>query len=355
MTVTNGNCSSTSTIDITVTEQTNATISSIPVDPFCENADEITLIAATGGGTWSGTGITDANAGTFDPAIAGPGIHTISYDISGSCPGNDTRDIEVLPAPVIDFDSDVTSGCNPLEVRFNNNTPNSTSVTWEFGDAGTFTSTTQLDFVDHTYGTGVYDVTLTVESNGCISTETIAGMITVYPVPIAEFTATNSDGAGEYVFTNTSVNGDTYFWDFGDGETSTDENPSHDYGSNAGDYVVTLTTTSADGCSLTYSQTVSVEEGLVFFVPNTFTPNDDPANQYFTPVMTSGFDPTTYSLRIFNRWGELIFESNDINVGWDGTYLNEKLQTGIYSWEIRFRDLNTDEKYAQRGRVTLLR
>jgi gliding motility-associated-like protein len=94
---------------------------------------------------------------------------------------------------------------------------------------------------------------------------------------------------------------------------------------------------------------------LLYFIPNTFTPDNDQYNQYFKPVFTSGFDPFDYNLKIFNRWGEIIWESNDPEVGWDGTYNGKLVQDGTYSWKIEFKTNNSDERKMIHGHVNIMK
>jgi gliding motility-associated-like protein len=93
----------------------------------------------------------------------------------------------------------------------------------------------------------------------------------------------------------------------------------------------------------------------VFYVPNTFTPDGNLFNQSFLPIFTAGFDPYGYNLIIFNRWGEVIFESNNAAVGWDGTYGGKICQDGTYLWQISFKELGRDKRQIIRGHVNLLR
>ena len=98
---------------------------------------------------------------------------------------------------------------------------------------------------------------------------------------------------------------------------------------------------------------------MIYYVPNTFTPDDDNFNQTFKPIFTSGFDPFDYTLYIFNRWGEIIFESHDANVGWNGTYGSnseiEMVQDGTYTWKIEFKTNANDERKMIIGHVNILR
>jgi gliding motility-associated-like protein len=92
-----------------------------------------------------------------------------------------------------------------------------------------------------------------------------------------------------------------------------------------------------------------------YYVPNTFTPDGDKFNNTFLPVFTSGFDPYDYKLLIFNRWGEVLFESNNAAVGWDGTYGGQMMQDGVYIYQIEFKEEFTDYRHVLRGHVNLLR
>jgi gliding motility-associated-like protein len=102
-----------------------------------------------------------------------------------------------------------------------------------------------------------------------------------------------------------------------------------------------------------------VYEELIFYVPNTFTPDYDNYNQFFTPVFTSGYDPFDYNLYIFNRWGELIFESHNAQIGWDGSYGANKeiemVQDGTYTWKLEFKVTKNDERKMFVGHVNVLR
>ncbi len=91
-------------------------------------------------------------------------------------------------------------------------------------------------------------------------------------------------------------------------------------------------------------------------MPNTFTPDGDNFNEEFKPVFVSGFDPYDFHMMIFNRWGEVVFESYDANYGWNGFYGDHGIvKDGTYIWRIEFGDLNTDKKYKENGHVTILK
>ena len=108
-------------------------------------------------------------------------------------------------------------------------------------------------------------------------------------------------------------------------------------------------------CVDSVKATISVVEEVIYYIPNTFTPDDDNYNEYFKAVFTSGYDPYDFELLIFNRWGELIWESHDDSVGWDGTYGGEIVQDGTYTWKIEFKTTMTDERITVRGHVNVIR
>jgi gliding motility-associated-like protein len=114
----------------------------------------------------------------------------------------------------------------------------------------------------------------------------------------------------------------------------------------------------SNGCVSNQQETVVVVQNCpeeLIYIPNTFTPDGNELNQVFLPVFTSGFDQYDYELLIFNRWGNLIFESHDHKMGWDGTFNNAYAQDGTYSWVIRYGDVETDKKTEIRGFITILK
>ena len=100
---------------------------------------------------------------------------------------------------------------------------------------------------------------------------------------------------------------------------------------------------------------IYIKDELIFYVPNTFTPDGNKINATFQPVFSTGFDPYNYTLIIFNRWGELIFESHNSEIGWDGTYGDELMQDGTYTWKITYLIKETLEKKEIFGHVNIMR
>ena len=147
-----------------------------------------------------------------------------------------------------------------------------------------------------------------------------------------------------------------YSWDYGDGYFSSEYEEDHLYADN--DHVnqqVSLTVSNELGCSDTASLTLNLPEFLIYYIPNAFTPNQDNFNNSFQPIFYSGFDPYNYHLSIYNRWGEVVFESYDALYGWDGTYGGNLVDDGIYIWNVEFKDINSDKIYQEKGHVTVLK
>ena len=209
-----------------------------------------------------------------------------------------------------------------------------------------------------TVGAGTYELIVT-DSLGC---QTVENFTITSVSPTAFFTAENpimNEDNSMNSFFNESENATSYLWDFGDGSAPVSSvNPSYVFSPVYGNtYNVTLTAMNELGCTDSYTMTFTIQDNLVYFVPNTFTPDGDQFNQTFKPIFTSGFDPFDYNLKIFNRWGELIFESMNHEVGWDGTYnaTKETCLDGIYVWTIEFKTTSTDARKKIQGHVTLMK
>ena len=275
----------------------------------------------------------------------------------------------VTVIPTVVTSANVTSGCIPLTVNFIDNSivPNTipgdtiTSWNWNFGDG---TSST-LQNPSHVFpAAGTYPVTLSISTlGGCASDNSDSALIiTVYPDPIAAFSVNSTDFDLPYdatICTNQSVGAATYSWNLGDGTTTTTENPQHLYTS-VGTFQIQLIAVSQFGCPDTAFTTINTHADVIF--PNAFSPNPGSGsggdytlfstnNDVFFPY-TEGV--VNFSFEIFNRWGEKIFESFDINKGWDGYYKGKLCEQGVYVWRAYVR-LNDGKEFNKNGDVTLLR
>ena len=329
------------------------------------NSAPVTLTAYPTGGSWSGPGIT---GNQFDPAEAGLGNHMLTYSIPPESWGCDAqRDVYVTvimpPMPVADFEGE-NAGCAPLTVRFMNKSKHGESYTWDFGDRQYSSEKNPV----HTYFVpGNYIVRLTVHN---IAGESVRnGVITVYQNPSAIFDAYPKEVVNNeqiVIFYSYSYFADSWLWQFGDGATSTDENPYHKYES-PGTYTVSLHVSTRDGCidSAVMDTPVVVEwkTGELKF-PNAFKWNGTgPTGGEWTegvhPSMDNVFRPffenvIEYKLQIFNRWGVLIYESHDLKKGWDGYSGSGDLASqGVYVWKATGRYAD-GEYFDKVGDVTFL-
>jgi PKD repeat protein len=329
------------------------------------NGPPVTLIAYPTGGTWSGPALTGDQ---FDPSAAGIGHHMLTYSIppeSWGCAAQ--RDVYVTvimpPMPVADFEGE-TTGCAPLTVQFINKSKHGESYTWDFGDKQ---YSSDKDPVHTYFVPGTYLVKLTVHN---IAGESVRnGVITVYQNPSAIFDAYPTHVVNNeqiVIFYSYSYFAESWLWRFGDGETSTEENPYHKYES-PGTYTVTLVVSTNEGCvdSAAMDTPVVVEwkTGTIQY-PNAFKWNETgPTGGEWTeglhPSMDNVFRPffenvMEYRLQIFNRWGVLIYESYDLKKGWDGYFGDGNLAPqGVYVWKAtgRFAD---GEYFDKVGDVTFL-
>ncbi len=348
---------------ITVTQQiiigvTTPAVSAGPDQAICEG-EQVTLTATNPDGaslTWD-NGVTNGVA--FTPSVGTATYTATVTQCGGECFASDQVNVTVNPLPVVSFISDSLAGCAPFTTSFDNlSSPVGNNCTWNFGSGaaigcGTVTNT----FMN----AGTYNVTLTVTTlEGCTASVTYPNYITVVPYPEAEFSFAPQEvfvDNPDVEFTNSSTNADNYSWTFGDGTGSLQENPSHTY-PQVGNmtYTVQLIATNSVGCADTISTTVEIQDVIIFYVPNVFTPDGDGTNNTFLPVFTSGFDIYDYHLTIFNRWGEVVFESYNSTVGWSGTYGDQGLvDDGVYVWQIEFGDNRSDKRHKHRGHVTVLK
>jgi gliding motility-associated-like protein len=324
--------------------------------PICE--DEIATVTYTGTGgsgasySWYFSGATILNgtmgtAGPFDLQWTLPGTQWISLQVTeNGCSSPTVYDsIIVHDTPEVWFQADTTEGCVPVTINFTNlsNPPGSNWV-WDFGDGSTSTQ----ENPSHTYTShGDYTVTLAVSTNeGCDDTLTWNNYIHIYPQPVAEFTM-DPDPAKPGVpvnFNSTSV-GDTWLWDFGDGNSSTDANfTTHTY-QNPNTYTVTLYISNMYGCIDSLSQELLCID-LEF--PNVFTPNGDGVNDCFeikgADLLASDVNIT--KLLVYNRWGKKVFEAENYQNDWDGGNLAD----GVYFYVFEYLET---ESYS--GSLTILR
>lgn len=289
-------------------------------------------------------------------------MYTVTADNLG-CISQDSAWIIVEELPVVSFIGDNLSGCIPTTVTFTNTSTTSSSLVdciWDIEGGPTVNDCAGTTFTFT--NAGLYDVTLTTTSiNGCTNSVTYSDYIYIEDFPVAAFdiSSTALSSINPVIeLTNNSTGASTYSWNFGDGNGSTLENPTHTYSEElSGGVTIDLIVYSPLGCPDSTSASITIEEELIFYVPNTFTPDHDDFNETFQPVFHSGYDPFDFTLTIFNRWGEIIFESHDANIGWDGSYGGRTgiVSDGVYTWKIEFKTTANDERKMVTGHVNVIR
>ena len=292
-------------------------------------------------------------------------IFNVSLNVQTEhCRNKVTHEVEILPPhPKIEITNNSPSGCVPLTVQFKIKEEYCNTYMWSFEDGTTSTEPEpEHEFTEP----GIYNVKLTVEGDG--GSHYDYEIITVNELPEPDFTTTP-----KYVmlpdqpvqFFNSTRNGYTYIWDFGDGNYSTEINPYHQY-TQEGFYDVKLIAISQAMCtdSIIKEQEVEVSGAGYIKFPNAFLPSEESPLDGTYPVpddVDNVFHPVWHGVKkfemwIFNRWGEQLFYSDDVNVGWNGKYGNNGTELGqdVYFWKAKGKfENNVPFKLA--GDVTLIR
>lgn len=312
----------------------------------------------------------DGNTST-DPNVASHtyetfGIYTVTLTVSNhDCSETVSQNVRVNPIPpILEFDYFPPSGCAPHTVNFVNRSRHADPSTyvWQFGE-GEGTSRA----VDPTYTyhqPGVYSVTLSATNElGEMVTLTKELIIEVMDNPVAQFAVyptTPLNVPGEIMYTdNRSRNATEYLWDFGDGTTSTDGEPQHLYGKE-GVFSITLIARNGNGCADTTvlaAGVTTVNHGQLL-IPNAFIPNiSGPGsanvmnNEVFLPIVEKA---AKFQMLVFNRWGELLFESVNPDVGWDGYYQGRLCAQDVYIYRITL-EYENGKTITRTGDINLLR
>ena len=345
-----GSCSNSSTSTVTVTPLINIVVNSPAI---CSGNSATLSVSGANTYTWS-------DGSTQNPLIVSP-TSTTTYSVIGSigtCTGTGNSTVTVNETPTLVIGT-TPSGCAPKKVDLTDpsltvgSTIGSTFQYW-LNASGTIPLSSPSSV-----GNGTYYISNT--KNGC-STIPVAVPVVINPIPVAEFTPMPflvSTISPESKMNNQSVGAVKYFWDFGDGAVSEEINPTHTFSdSDTASYIIKLIANSTLGCSDTVAKKVKVYEELIYFIPNTFTPDQDNFNNTFQPVFVSGYDPYTFAMTIFNRWGEIVFESHDSKIGWKGTYGKDNtdiVKEGVYTWKIEFSLKSDDRRKQITGLVNLIK
>ncbi len=279
---------------------------------------------------------------------------------SNGCTDSDTVEISVEQLPQVLFSSDILSGCVGSEITFTSPFLNfSTNYIWSIEGDTIFSNNTLF----YTFSSaGTFDVGLEIISeNGCDNYSVYNNYIQIHPNPISAFTPSHTyiDRLDtEVFFSNESIGASSYLWDFDyNFETSDLHSPTHAFPNNKSRvFEVELAVMNDFGCTDTTWEKIILNEQLIFYAPNTFTPDHNQHNPEFNIIFYSGYNPYDYQLTIYNRWGEIVFVSYNVSVGWDGTYGNGgEVPQGVYVWKIEFDTHLHDNRQYANGIVNVLR
>jgi gliding motility-associated-like protein len=303
---------------------------------------------------WFGDGTSDTGANPAAHTYADSGTYTVTlvmYDDS-ACKSPDTvmhsfsfHNIKVSANFSIPDSVCLGSSITPLT-----QSTNVTSTVWTWGDNQTSTSS---DPVHTYYSVGTYTVTLIAKNPGaCNGGDTITQTIKVLSGPTADFsfTPTVATPNVQTVFTNQSVNAIRYLWNFGDSSTSTDKDPTHQY-NRTGTYKACLDAYNTSNCPSEICKMVPADVEPRVGLPTAFSPNGDKENDI---LYVRGAAIATLDLKIFNRWGQLVFETTSQEHGWDGTYNGQPQPIEAYAYVLNVTFIDGTSKLLK-GNVTLLR
>jgi gliding motility-associated-like protein len=353
----NGCTSPVSTVAVNVTSLTAANLTVSGTSAICYgNSASISsaVSGSTGPVTVSWSGGLGAGNGPF--TVSPPATTTYTVTVTDACGNSVTGSVPVVvnPLPQVDLSAQTLVACREANADFSESSGMNSSAqfSWDFGDG----YASALQNPSHTYETtGMYNVSLTVTSSaGCVSTAATTCNVTVNSGSVAGFSPEAMDGttiSPAYAFHNESQNAVSCVWEFGDGTSAASASPQHVY-AGKGEYLVTLYTTSNAGCMDTITKKIEIRPEFTIYIPNAFTPDGNNTNDYFT---AKGDEITEFKMMIFDRWGEMIYQTEDIQTGWDGKANNgsKSAETGVYVYKITVRDF--EQRYHDfTGHVTLL-
>jgi gliding motility-associated-like protein len=354
-------------VNVTVTVKEQLKVVAHTPQLICEGSSaELSATAGGGSGNYSyqwlpaGTG----NTVIVKVSPATTTVYTVTVsDDCGTPAVSDTVRITVIPKPSVDFEADIRAGCPVLCVNFKSTAAAVGDVikqwNWDFGDG----KISHEANPNHCYATtGFYTVSLTVKTaNGCENKMVKPNYIEVYRVPVADFSFTPDRPTlvdPRVSFFDQSSYAVKWTWDFGDEKdlnhnTSTAQNPGHTY-SDTGRYCIKLGVVSEKGCTAKTEKCLNVIPDVTIYVPNAFTPfNKDGTNDVF---LAKGTYIKTFKMWIFDRWGMLIFTSDNLYEGWKGDVKGSGIiaQQDVYVWKIVATDF-LNKKHQLIGTVTLVR
>ena len=352
-------CDSTVTLNLTVNPNPPVVIN--PVAPQCLTGNSFQFSTAqnfpagtTYAWTFPGSG-TPASASSAPQNVVYPAAGNYSVGVAvtqNGCQSVGSLSLTVLESPDVQFNALPPTGCVPLTVTFTNLTAGGGTLLWDFGTGGVPVTSSPAT-VTYTQP-GQYGVSLTVVfANGCSSILYTPGLIHAQPQPVAGFTVNPNEVAMDNPtahFNDASTGANSVYYYVQGGNAVPGPNASYHFNAE-GTYEVMQVVTSAGGCSDTAYGKVIVQGSTEVYIPNAFTPNQDPVNPGFG-ISGNGF--TDFRMMIFDRWGEMLFDTRDADQKWDGTRGGKVVPPDVYVYKIELRDFKKNLK-TYIGSVTLIK
>ena len=320
---------------------------------FCKG-DSVQLSAGGGQGgaqiSWSpATGLSDPTS--FSPMASPSDTTTYTAIVSeGGCTETHTIQLNAITTPVAAYTFSGADGCPPHPVQFSDLSEDAIAHIWDFGDGSPVSNIAQPLHVFESPGD--YIVTHTVVGVGNCAESVIDVIVHVRDTVVADFNSIPNYPATLYLpspsiqLYDQTQGAASLTWDFGDGILNTEVNPTHVY-SEEGEFFVTLSAWSAEGCKSQIVHGPFIVLAPDLFIPNVFSPNDDGLNDFFLPQYT-GSQP--YVLQIFDRWGVQHFNTNSKTMPWNGkTVDGDPLPEGVFFYVLKVGE----KEYT--GNVTLVR
>tara|TARA_B110000902_G_scaffold125810_1_gene146858 strand:+ start:76 stop:5394 length:5319 start_codon:yes stop_codon:yes gene_type:complete len=284
-----------------------------------------------------------------------PGTYSVSLIATTDfgCTSSMVKIITIFALPIANFTNNATA-CLGDDIHFTDLSMNNNIASWEWnlGD-GTILN---IQNPSHQYEYAqTFDVTLAVVSaEGCKHDTTIINAVEVFNNPIADFNAsafTTTELFSEIEFYNNSTGAIMYEWDFDNGSISNERNPIVDF-QNIKNHEVVLHVVSAEGCESEIMKNINISPEYTLYAPNAFTPNGDGNNDVF---LAKGNGVTSFEMQVFDRWGGIVFESSDIEYGWDGLDASaNSAGIGTYMYHISLYDYN-GKLWVYNGELNLMR
>lgn len=336
--------------------------------------DEITLTVNGSGGsspytyTWfeNGVQIGTGTDITVDPENTNTTYCAVLSEACGS-PKDTSCSLIYFPTPIEpNAVPDEPEKCVPGFFEFENTSINGEEIAttvWDFGSIDLYRLENGNDSTSLLFSNvGVYDLAMTVTSiYGCVYSDTVHSIIEVLQIPTADFNISNNPATifETTVFMQNKSSNDVvkWMWDSPDSypNSSNLKAPTFTFPEGkTGVYPITLIVETEKGCRDTTSYTFNVIEDILFYAPNSFTPDGDEHNQLWK-IEVAGIDIYDFDLYIFNRWGQIVWESHDPSVGWDGTFSGGEVPAGSYVWRAQVSRLNNDDKQEFHGTINVLR